>query len=91
MSMQTDVKSAALAATGALGNGGRTRVKGVFYNATTGGTVTVNEGNGGALLLSLNVPIGSNYVLIPGEGILSRDEPYITFTTFAGSVTVFYG
>lgn len=89
--MQTDVKAKALTATGALGNGQRTRIKALFYNATTGGTVTINEGNGGALLLSLTVPIGVNTVWIPGEGILSQVEPYVTFTTFAGNVTVFYG
>lgn len=89
--MQTDVKAKTLAATGVLGNGQRTRIKAVFYNATAGGTVAINEGNGGALLLSLVVPIGTNTVLIPGEGILSQVEPYVTFTTFTGNVTVFYG
>jgi hypothetical protein len=90
--MQTDVKSKALAATGALGNGARTRIKSIFYNATTGGTITVNDGNGGTLLLSLTVPTSAvNTVWIPGEGILSQNEPYITFTTFVGNVTVFYG
>lgn len=89
--MQTDVKAKALAATGVLGNGARTRIKGIFYNATTGGTITINDGNGGTLLLSLTVPVSVNTVWVPGEGILSQNEPYVTFTTFVGNVTVFYG
>ena len=90
--MQTDVKSATVSGTGALGAGGtRTRLKGVYYSMSTGGTITVAEGNGGATLLSFVVPVGTNYFLIPGEGILSRVDPYVTFTTAVGSLTMFYG
>lgn len=90
--MQTDVKSKTISATGAVGAGGsRTRLKGVYYSMTTGGTISVAEGNGGATLLSFVVPVGANYFLIPGEGILYQSDPYITFTTAVGSLTVFYG
>ena len=90
--MQTDVKSKTLAGTGALGAAGsRTRLKGVYYSMTTGGTISVADGNGGTTLLSFVVPIGSNYFLVPGEGILFQNDPYITYTTAVGSVTVFYG
>jgi glutamate 5-kinase len=90
--MQTDVKSVTVSGTGALGVGGtRTRLKGVYYATTTGGTVAVAEGNGGTTLLTFTVPVGANYFLIPGEGILYRSDPYVTFTTTVGSVTFFYG
>lgn len=90
--MQTDVKSKTVSATGAVGSGGaRTRLKGVYYSMTTGGTISVAEGNGGNTLLSFVVPIGTNYFLIPGEGILYQSDPYVTFTTAVGSLTVFYG
>lgn len=90
--MQTDVKSKTLSATGALGNGARTRLKGVYFSATTGGTVTVTDGSaGGTTLLTFVVPVGANYFLVPGEGILSQGDPYITLTTAVGSFTFFYG
>lgn len=90
--MQTDVKSVTVSGSGALGVGGtRTRLKGVYYSATTGGTIDVADGNGGTVLLSFVVPVGTNYFLIPGEGILFRNDPYATFTTAVGSVTFFYG
>jgi len=90
--MQTDVKSKTVTGTGASGAGGsRTRLKGVYYSMTTGGTISIADGNGGTTLLSFAVPIGTNYFLIPGEGILYQNDPYITFTTAVGSLTVFYG
>lgn len=90
--MQTDVKSKTVSATGAVGAGGtRTRLKGVYFSMSTGGTISVADGNGGTTLLSFVVPVGSNYFLIPGEGILFTSDPYVTFTTAVGSLTVFYG
>lgn len=90
--MQTDVKSKTVAGTGAVGAGGsRTRLKGMYYSMSTGGTITVTDGNGGTTLLTFVVPVGSNYFLIPGEGIVSQNDPYVTFTTAVGSLTIFYG
>jgi hypothetical protein len=90
--MQTDVKSITIDGTGDLDVGGtRTRLKGIYYSMTTGGTIEVADGTGGDVLLSFVVPVGSNYFLIPGEGILFRDTPSVTYTTAVGSVTVFYG
>lgn len=92
MTMQTDVKAKTVSGTGALGVGGtRTRVKGVYYSMTTGGTISIADGNGGTTLLSFTVPVGTNYFLVPGEGILFYNDPYATFTTAVGSLTVFYG
>jgi hypothetical protein len=90
--MQTDVKAKTVSATGAVGAGGaRARIKGVYYSMTTGGTISIAEGNGGQVRLTFTVPIGTNYFLIPGEGVLFEADPYITFTTAVGSLTVFYG
>ena len=90
--MQTDVKSKTVAGTGAVGAGGnRTRLKGVYYSMSTGGTISVADGNGGTVLLTFVVPVGSNYFLVPGEGIVFQNDPYVTFTTAVGSLTVFYG
>jgi hypothetical protein len=90
--MQTDVKSATVSGTGAVSTGGaRTRLKGVYYSMSTGGTISVADGNGGNVLLSFVVPVGSNYFLVPGEGILFQNAPYVTYTTAVGSLTVFYG
>lgn len=92
MTMQTDVKSKTVSGTGAVSAGGaRTRLKGVYFSMTTGGTISIANGNGGTTLLSFTVPIGTNYFLIPGEGILYSEDPYVTFTTAVGSLTVFYG
>ena len=75
----------------ALAGGARARIKGVYYSMTTGGTISIAEGNGGQVRLTFTVPIGTNYFLIPGEGVLFEADPYITFTTAVGSLTVFYG
>lgn len=90
--MQTDVKSKTLSGTAVLGNGAaRTRLKGMYYSMSTGGTITITDGAAGATLLTFIVPVGTNYFLIPGEGIVSQAEPNVTFTTAVGSLTVFYG
>lgn len=90
--MQTDVKSATVSSTGAVSTGGaRTRLKGIYYSMSTGGTISIADGNGGNVLLTFTVPVGTNYFLIPGEGILYQTTPYATFTTAVGSLTVFYG
>lgn len=90
--MQTDVKAKTVSATGAANvAGSRTRLKGVYYSMTTGGTISIADGNGGSTLLSFTVPVGTNYFLVPGEGILYTNDPYITFTTAVGSLTIFYG
>jgi hypothetical protein len=98
MSTQTDVKSVTLAAAGALGIGGTNqnlvRVKAVYFNVTasTSGVVSLLDGNGGVSRFSISVPVGSGYLLLPGEGIRYTNDVYLIFGgTVTGSVTVFYG
>jgi hypothetical protein len=97
MSMQTDVKASTITSTGAFQNEAataniqRTRVKGIYFVGT--GTVTLQDGgSGGVTRLSLTGGSGgdSNFVLIPGEGILFTTDVYGTLTTVS-SVTIFYG
>jgi hypothetical protein len=97
MSTQTDVKAVTAAGTGALAIGGAspslgTRIKAIYWSGTTAGTLTFTDGGAaGTSRLSLAVPIGTVSIPIPGEGIRFNNDPYVTFTTAAGSATVFYG
>ena len=102
MAMQTDVKSTKpLAATGVFKTqsdadcGFRTRIKGVYaVCGVTAGSVTIADGSGGSVLLTLNTPTvadaGTVYFLIPDQGILAENGLYGTVTN-AASVTIFYG
>jgi len=86
--MQTDIKAKSIAGTGQLGVG-VVRIKGLYVNATTGGTLAVTVG--GNTVLSIIFPITSIYMLLPGEGILCSADPLATYTTLVGNVTFFYG
>lgn len=88
MSMQTDVKAKSVTGTGALSIG-PCRIKAIYVNATTGGTLAVTAG--GATVLSIVFPITSVHLLLPGEGIRCESDPTATFTTLAGNITFFYG
>jgi len=94
MTMQYDVKSAHLEATGTA-VGYRTRIKG--YQCLSGGTagdvIFRDGGASGTIRLQFNIPNNTNNPfsnLIPGEGILFFDDVHITLPT-AAKVTVFYG
>jgi hypothetical protein len=94
MSMQTDVKSAHVEATGTMVSG-RNRVKG--YQCLSGGTagdvILRDGGASGTIRLQFNVPANTNNPfanLIPGEGILFTTDIHVTLPT-AAKITVFYG
>lgn len=94
MSMQTDVKSAHVEATGTAVSG-RVRLKG--YQCLSGGTagdiIFRDGGSGGTNRLQFNVPANTNNPfanLIPGEGILFATDIHVTVPTSA-KVTIFYG
>lgn len=96
-SMQTDVKSKYLSATGASGVGlPRARVKAIYYlSGATAGTVSFKEGDSsGTELIKFDTPAaassGSGVVIVPGEGVLFIADPYVTLTNVA-SITFFYG
>ena len=98
MSNQTDVKAVNASTSGLLKAGGTsptlgTRVKGLWYNATTGGTITLNDGaSTGVAVFTVVVPTGTGYIgPFPGEGIRTVGDLYLSLTTFVGNVTVFYG
>lgn len=100
--MQTDVlASAVLTADGVMndqaGNAiGRCRVKGIYIVPAAGaGSVTLKDGStsGGSNRITVNTIANStstNWVLMPGEGILFRTGIYADVTDVA-SVMVVYG
>ena len=94
MTMQYDVKSAHVEATGTAVSE-RTRIKG--YQCLSGGTagdiIFRDGGASGTIRLQFNIPANTNNPfsnLIPGEGILFSTDVHITLPT-AAKVTVFYG
>jgi hypothetical protein len=103
VSTQTDVNAVTASATGNLGIGNQStspalvnkkgvRIKGVYYSCTTGGTVTLSDViNTTEVYLTIVVPVGSNSILIPGEGIRADNDIKLTLTTTVGSITIFYG
>ena len=96
MTMQYDVKSAHLNASGTVFNQ-PARVKGfsICATASTAGTLLLKDGgSSGTTLLEVDIPSNSNpnsfYTLVPGEGIRFYTNIYATLTGIA-SVTVYYG
>ena len=93
MSMQTDVKSAYLAATGTAVASSRTRVKSVIIacTATAGSVVLRDGGASGVTLLQIDTPAAAaiQNVLIPGEGILFGTDVHGTLTSC--TATIVYG
>lgn len=92
MTMQTDVKSAYLAATGTAVSA-RVRVKSVVITSTAvAGSVILRDGGAtGVTLLQVDTPAaaGIQNVLIPGEGILFGTDVHGTLTSC--TATVVYG
>jgi hypothetical protein len=88
--MQTDVKGATCAANGSTtAYNGRTRLKGLWYSATGAGTIAVK--NNATTLFTLTIGgAESNYVLLPGEGVLVETSLVIT-NSAAVSAVAFYG
>lgn len=94
MTMQTDVKSAYLAADGIL-LAGRTRLRGVTVTTAVAGAALIIYDNAsaasGAVLITLSTGFAGSYAItIPGEGILAVNGMYLDINGAAG-VTVFYG
>jgi hypothetical protein len=94
MTMQTDVLSSHVEATGTMVSG-RVRVKG--YQCLSGGTagdiIFRDGGASGTIRLQFNIPANTNNPfsnLIPGEGILFTTDVHVTLPT-AAKITVFYG
>lgn len=95
MTMQYDVKATAIAAaaTNSAVSAGSARIKGMVVSVpAAGGTMTLQDGSGGAVKFSFVAPAiaGAVNITIPGEGILCRNGIYAT-TPASMTVTVFYG
>lgn len=95
-SMQTDVRSVYKNATGAFGVS-RCRIKGfIIVPGGSAGSVVIRDGGaGGAILmqtdtLAASTGVSTGLALVPGEGILSQGDPYVTLTNVV-SITLFYG
>lgn len=90
--VQYDVLSVYVTATGALGTGGRCRIKGVYYVASGAGDLEFRDGSAtGPVRLQMAIPAsGAGLSVVPGEGILCQGDPYLTITG-AAKVTVYYG
>lgn len=95
MTMQYDVKSAYLDASGDVTDQ-PTRVKGLYvYLGANAGTLELKDGgSGGTSLLKMATPAAATanpvYVIIPGEGVRFTSKPYAVLTNVA-AITVFYG
>ena len=90
MAMQTDVKGATCAASSSTtAYNGRTRLKGLWYSATGATTIAVKDN--ATTLFTLTVGgAESNYVLLPGEGVLVQTSLVITNGANVAAVA-FYG
>jgi len=92
MTTQTDVKAKSFTQAGGALSIGKVRLKGLYFTTTVAGTIALTDGSAtGFTLLSLTVPIGTQYLLFPGEGIVTAGDPYATVTTATGNFTLFYG
>lgn len=93
MTMQTDVLSAHIEATGTMVTG-RNRLKG--YQCISGGTagdiIFRDGGSGGTIRLQFNIGTGTQPIglPIPGQGILFNTDIHITLPASA-KATIFYG
>ncbi len=68
---------------------GRTRFKGLWYSATGAGTIAVKDN--ATTLFTLTIGgAESNYVLLPGEGVLVQTSLVITNSAAVAGVA-FYG
>ncbi len=90
MAMQTDVKGASCAASGSTTvYDGRTRLKGLWYSATAQSTIAVKDN--ATTLFTLTIGgAESNYILLPGEGVLVQTSLVIT-NGAAVTAVAFYG
>lgn len=78
-------------ATGACGVG-RARIAALqVTTSTTGGRLTITDGNGGPTKLDLDFgPADTYHITLAGDGILSDNDPRISVLTNISAVTVFF-
>lgn len=93
MTMESDLKSTRLAATGDI-FAGPARIKGIHYVAgVAAGTIVIREGGaGGTVLATIDSPADVTfacYLEMPSAGILCRSNAHATITSTA-FVTFFW-
>ena len=74
-------------------NIGRVRIKAVYYAASVSGNLVFREGSvtGTIKLTFQTTAAASGLVLLPGEGILFKDTPYLFIGGTITGASVFYG
>lgn len=96
MTMQTDVLSTHLNASGVI-SAGPSRLRGMtLVGGATVGTVQFRDGGAsGSILCEIDVPANTNvntfYVLVPGQGVRFLTSIYAAFTGGVSAMTAFYG
>jgi len=90
MGMKSDIQATQQASTGVV-VAPPIRLRGISIGATgTAGVLTLTNGNGGSILLSVNVPANDIYTLnIPEDGILFPAGIYCSAFTNLIGFTVF--
>jgi hypothetical protein len=81
--------SHAQGAAAALIGPSRSRLQAVNIYATTAGSFTLTNGNGGATMLTQKFPTGMNEIYIPENGMLFTSGVYISALTGAGTELTF--
>ena len=94
--MQTDVSAAYVTSSGSAINANRTRLKGIYVNASGAATVVLTDGtSSGFQQFKIDIPASATanpvYINIPGEGVLFLNGIYVNTLTGINSITVFYG
>ena len=67
----------------------RSRLQTVNVFATTAGSFTLTNGNGGATMLVQKFPVGMNQIYIPENGMLFTSGVYVSALTGAGTELTF--
>lgn len=90
MSMDSDIKSVTIVATGTAVNH-RTRLRGIYYHTGGGaGTLTFNDNTNGQIVTWTFNANETGYQLLPGRGLLFNNMVSCTAFTNMTSVTLFY-
>lgn len=85
-----DIRSKRVTGTGALAIG-RARLRQVVTTVSAAGRITITDGDGGATLLDLDFQAAGTYdIMLPGTGILSASDPYVSAATNVTAATVMW-
>lgn len=96
--MASDLQaSTAFTATGQLtraedaANIGRCRIKAIQFVCSGAGSLTFRDGGAsGTTRFVLTLPVGTDHIALPDDGVLFRTSPHVTVTGTLTGATVFY-